>query len=280
MILSDMKNSVSENLLAAVCAVSLTVSMASASAATLTGVPMQGGMVMPMVAYHAAQGHLAVMLESTVPQLTPLLVSNPGDNFDADDPWYDLLDPSRRGLAFSRRYGFVMDTMTDPLPADTKIWLRKVSGPLEVGFYRYSASAPKAWEPIFGTAGASNALHWNGMMFHPGVTAPPGTNALTATFEAYLVNTITELEVPDSSSGPFTFNWTVVPDGRPSLDIASKIVIAWPATGTNWVLEATDTLASSNWTRVTNAPVLVDGQPAVVLNGSEAKRFFRMSLAP
>ena len=278
--LSNLNKSLFRNLPTAVRAVSLTVSLASASAATLTGVPMQGGMVMPMVAYHAEHGNLHVMLESTVPQLTPLMVSNPGDSFDPSDPWYDLLDPGRQGLAFSRRYGFVMDTMTDPLPADTEIWLRKVSGPIEVGFYRYSASAPKAWEPIFGTAGAPHALHWNGMMFHPGVTAPPGTNTLTATFEAYLVNTITGLEVPESSSGPFAFNWTLVPDGRPALDITSKIVIAWPTTGTNWVLEAADTLAASNWTRVTNTPVLVEGRPAVVLSGAEAKRFFRMTLVP
>ncbi len=266
--------------MAAVCAVSLTLSLASANAATLTGVPMQGGMVMPMVSYHAEDGHLHVMLESTVPQLTPLMGSNSGDSFDPSDPWFDSLDPSRQGLAFSRRYGFVMDTMTDPLPADTEIWLRKVSGPVEVGFYRYSTSAPKTWEPVFGTAGAPNALAWNGMMFHPGVTAPPGTNTLTAVFEAYLVDATTGLEVPDSGSGSFTLNWTVVAGGRPALDIASRLVIAWPATGSNWVLEAADTLPALNWTRVTNTPVLVDGRPSVVLSGVEAKRFFRMSLAP
>ena len=115
------------------------------------------------------------MMPAEVPQLTPLMVSNPGDSFDPADPWFDALDPSRQGLSFSRRYGFVMDTMTDPLPPNTAIWLRKVSGSPELGFYRYSGSAPKAWEPIFGTAGTTNALFWNGMMFHPGVTAPPGT---------------------------------------------------------------------------------------------------------
>ncbi len=278
--LSDLKLRVSKNLPAAVGAVSLTLSLASASAATLAGVPMQGGMVMPMVAYRAEQGRLRVMLESTVPQLTPLMVSNPGDGFDPAAPWFDSLDPTRQGLAFSRRYGFVMDTGSDPLPADTEVWLKRVSGPAELGFYRYAASAPRAWEPIFGTAGTSNALAWNGMMFHPAVTAPPGTNTLTAVFEAYLVDVNTGLEVPDSGSGSFTFNWTAVPDGRPALDVASKVVIAWPTTGSNWVLEAADTMPASNWTRVTNTPVLVDGRPAVVLSGTEAKRFFRMSLVP
>jgi len=57
---------------------------------------MQGGMVMPLVAYHANTGKLTVMLGSTVPQLTPLVVSNPGDCFDPADPWFDFLDPGRK----------------------------------------------------------------------------------------------------------------------------------------------------------------------------------------
>ena len=32
-----------------------------------------------------------------VPQLTPLMVSNPDDSFDPADPWYDFLDPGRQG---------------------------------------------------------------------------------------------------------------------------------------------------------------------------------------
>lgn len=39
---------------------------------------MQGGMVMPMVSYSAADGRVHVMLDPTIPQFTPLLVSNPG----------------------------------------------------------------------------------------------------------------------------------------------------------------------------------------------------------
>ena len=90
-------------------------------AAILTAVPMQGGMVMPMVSYHAADGRLHVMMPPETPQLTPLLVSHPGDGFDPADPWFDALDPGRQGQSFSRRYGFVMDTVTDPLPAAS--WL-------------------------------------------------------------------------------------------------------------------------------------------------------------
>lgn len=254
--------------------------LSHAHAATLTAVPMQGGMAMPMVAYHAEHGHLHVMMPTDVPALIPLLASNPADRFDPADPWFDALDPSRQGLAFSRRYGFVMDTATDPLPAATTIWIRKLSGPPELGFYRYSGSAPKAWEPLFGTAGSPEAMPWNGMMFHPGITAPAGTNGWTATFELYLVNDTTGLTVPDSSSGPLTFNWTTVPDGRPALVTGLRTIVAWPADATGYVLESTDALAGSPWTVVTNTPVTVDGQPAILLEPGLAHRFFRMRKTP
>jgi len=267
-------------LLTTAAAVFVTCGVSSVQAATLTGVPMQGMMAMPMVAYNAADGHVHVMMPGEVPQLTPLLVSNPCDSFDPADPWYDDLDPSRQGKSFSRRYGFVMDSMSDPLPANTAIWLRKLSGPPELGFYRYSGSAPKAWQPIFGTAGTTNALYWNGMMFHPGDAAPPGTNPITATFEVYLVNTQTGAEMANSSSGPLVFDFTNVSDGRPTLSVAQKVVVAWPSSAATWMLESADTTPSANWTIVTNTPVIVDGQSAVILDCSAGRKFYRMRHTP
>jgi hypothetical protein len=266
--------------LTAAAAVIVTCGLSAGHAATLTGVPMQGMMAMPMIAYDAAGGRLRVLMPDETPQLTPLLVSHPGDGFDPGDPWFDSLDPSRQGLSFSRRYGFVMDTMSDPLPDHTALWLRKLSGPPELAFYRYSASAPKAWEPIFGTAGATNSLLWNGMMFHPGVTAPPGTNSISATFEAYLVDTSTGREAPGAGTGPMVLNFTNVSDGRPVVNLAAKIVVAWPASATHWALEATDNVPSSNWTLITNPPVTLDGQAVVILDGSAARKFFRLRRTP
>jgi hypothetical protein len=265
-------------------AASVTLAPAASLAAILATVPMQGGMVMPMISYNEADGTLQVMLDPTVPQLTPLLVSNPADGFDPADPWFDSLDPGRQGLAFSRRYGFVMDTMTDPLPANTQIWIRKVSGSPGLSAYRYRDTAPKAWEPVFGTSGVTNALYWNGMMFHPAFTVPPGTNTSTATFEAYLLDTLTGQEVAGSSTGPFVFNWTSVPDGRPTLAIVLNtpgVIVFWPATtSTNWVLESADSLSAPNWTTVTSAPVPWNGQTGVLLDGSAAQKFFRMRHLP
>lgn len=253
---------------------------AAVVAATLTTVPMQGGMVMPMIAYHAEHGHLHVMMPTEVPQLTPLLVSHPGDRFDPADPWFDDLDPSRKGLSFSRRYGFVMAVESDPLPPDTRLWLRKRSGPPDLGFYRYSASEPKRWEPIFGTAGSPDTLEWNGLMFHPAVTAPPAAAEYTAVFEAYLVDTRTGAEIPDSHTDPMVFRFTNVPDGRPTLRVTRLVAVSWPAETTGWVLEQAAQLPAAEWIPVAATPVLIEGQPTVLLEPGAERRFYRMRPVP
>ena len=139
------------------------LSSSLAVAAEMSDIPMQGGMVMPMISYREADGHLHVMPDATVPQLTPLMVSHPGNDFNPVDPWYETLSPRRRGFSFSRRYGFVMDSMTDALPAGTQIWIRKVESTPGLAAYRSSSGEPKRFEPIFGTDGVTNAMHWNGM---------------------------------------------------------------------------------------------------------------------
>src|SRR5690242_14338777 len=90
-----------------VLVVLLIASSTPAQAAILSNVPMQGAMVMPMIKYDAAEGRLRVMVDPAIPQLIPLLASNPLDQFDPADPWFSSLDPRAEGLAFSRRYGFV-----------------------------------------------------------------------------------------------------------------------------------------------------------------------------
>ncbi len=253
--------------------------------ATLSGVPMQGGMLMPMAAYHAADGQMHVMMPTDIPQLTPLLVSNPSDNFDPADPWFDTLDPSRQGAAFSRRYGFVMDSMSDPLPVGTQMWIRKLVGPPDLKFHRYSGSDPKAFDPIFGTEGTTNALAWSGMMFHPVVTAPPGTNAYSATFELYLVDTNSIQELTNSTSGPLVFSWTSMPDGRPCLSFGQNatqpMAVVWsPSTATNWVVEYSDSITATAWVTVTNLSTVGNNQPCVLADPTARRQFFRMRRIP
>lgn len=249
-----------------------------ASAGVLTSVPMQGGMVMPMISYKADEGRLRVMLDPTVPQLTPLLVSHPLDNFNPLDPWYDLLDPSGGGQAFSRRYGFVMSSMTDPLPAGMRMWIRKLSSTAGLGAYRYSSGEPKVFQPIFGTAGETNGMEWNGMMFHPVFTAAAGTNSHRAEFEVYLVNA-EGVEVVNSSTGLFTLNWTNVPDGRPELRIERGVVLSWPSTARSYVLESADAIEGAAWSVNSIEPVLIGERLLVELAPSEARKFYRLKLA-
>lgn len=253
--------------------------------AVLTTVPMQGGMLMPLVDYHADTDSATVSLAAitTVPQLTPLLVSNPKDGFSTADPWFDCLDPARQGLGFSRRYGFNLDALSDIPPLNREFWIRKLAGSPGLGFYDYSASAtPKKWRPILGTAGTTNAVYWSGLMWHLGVTAPPGTNTLAASFEVFMVDTGTGREVPGSSSGSFELSWTTILDGRPALCVScahdGQVRLSWPAGATNWTLVKAYATRPAAWAEVTNAPVLGQAQQTVTLNAAEPLHLFRLRL--
>ena len=111
-----------------------------------------------------------------------------------------------------------------------------------------------------------------------------GTNAYTATFEVYLLDTASGQEITNSSSGPLVFNWTDVSDGRPALSLAVQgagIVVSWPsATTTNWVLESATTVNAGTWTAVTNNPVMAGGQMSVALARSGPQQYFRMRYLP
>jgi hypothetical protein len=253
-------------------------------AVVLESVPRQGGMLMPEVYYHADTDSVTVNLSgiTATAQLAPLLVSDPGDSFDPADPWFAYLDPSQEGLAFSRRYGFDMDVMTDYVPDNRALWIRNLGSSPELWFFDYNDYvAPLTWNPIFGTAGTTNAVYWDEIMWHIGVTAPPGTNNYSATFEVFVVDTGTGEEVTNSSSKPFVLHWTDVPDAWPQLNIAAAnangIVLTWPSCATNWTLVSATNLASPNWTLVTNRPVtLTNGEFAVYLECGPPRQFFTL----
>jgi hypothetical protein len=257
--------------------------------AILPAVPMQGTMVMPKVAYRSTSDSVEVAMPPHIPQLTPLLISHPDDSFDPADPWFDALDPSQGGASFSRRYGFVMDATSDQLPENREMWIRKLSASPELGVYRNENSDPKVWEPIFGTDASPTARYWNQVMFHPAFTAQPGTNPLTATFEVYLIDTGTGLEVPSSGSGPLVFDWTNVSDGRPVLRLAwrraaggsNEVMIAWPATTTtNWILECATNSLAGLWIPMDQAPEIIDGESCVVTEPGSGQAYYRMRHVP
>jgi len=175
--------------------------------------------------------------------------------------------------------------MSDFLPDDRELWIRKLSSSPGISFYDYNDFASvQTWNPIFGTAGTSNATNWSGLMWHFGAAAQPGTNTYAAVFEIYVVNTTTGAEVTNSSSGPFELSWTSVPDGRPELTISrtdtNHIIVAWPASATNWSLACSTNLPSVNWMLMTNLPVGINGQSTVYLESGYPQQFFRLRRNP
>ena len=251
----------------------------AAQPAVLTTVPMQGSMVHVGISYHMTPAELRVHVDPGTPQLIPLDVSHPGDSFDPAHPWHPTLDPSERAMAFNRQFGFVMDGTSDPLPSGTAIWIRILSSSPGLEAYTYRANPPTLI-PMFGTAGSTNVLEWNLMMFHPAVAAPPVNGDHSASFEAFLVDPATGLDVEGIDPVPFTLNWTSVEGTRPTLDIANAVVISWSTNAADYSLESSETLNPAVWTPVTNEPVLLEGRHAVVLPAAEAMKFFRLNEAP
>lgn len=259
-----------------------------ATAEILEAVPRQGAMLMPEVYYHADSDSVTVDLSNAtnvVNQLTPLLVSNPEDSFDPADPWYSDLDPSQQGQAFSPRYGWDMDVMTDLLPDNRQLWIRKLDSTPGISFYDYNDYvSPKTWNPIWDTDGTTNAVYWSGLMWHFGAAAAPGTNTFAATFEIFVLDTDSGEEVPNSSTGSFVLSWTDVPDGRPALSIALtksyQAVVSWPAAATNWFLLTSTNLSAASWVASTN-PVTIQGTASfATFSNTAARRFFRLQRDP
>jgi hypothetical protein len=265
--------------LAQLFGISIVTAFASTSmAATLTSVALQGpSMIHVSLACNGTQ--LSVSIEPGVPQLTPLDVSNPADSFSPGDPWFDTLDPSRRGLAFNRQFGFVLAGGSE-LPAGAGIWVRCVSNSPALEMYRYRSTAPATWEPMFGFSGSTNLLQWNLGMFHPAFAAPPGTGTHTAAFEAFLVDPSTGARWPGADAIGINLTLTNTPSLRPTIDAAQCFVVTWPATATNYVLQSANEASAAEWSLVTNTPVMLDGRSAVVLPMAESRRFFRLNRAP
>jgi uncharacterized repeat protein (TIGR01451 family) len=59
---------------------------------------------------------------------------------------------------------------------------------------------------------------------------------------------------------------------------AGQVVLSWPAFGgTNYVIEASDSLVPTNWTRVTNSvPTVSAGVMSITVNPAKPKQFFRI----
>src|ERR1035438_2989375 len=72
--------------------------------------------------------------------------------------------------------------------------------------------------------------------------------------------------------------------GRPALGIVptnNQALLYWPATATDYVLQSSTNLASTNWVFATDAvPATYGSQTAVTVANTLAARFFRLILVP
>ena len=80
----------------------------------------------------------------------------------------------------------------------------------------------------------------------------------------------------DGTFGYELFVQEIAPSASAALAIAMKPVITWPGSLSNYQLQSRDSLTSTNWTPVTNAPVQVNGQNTVILDATAAQGFYRL----
>jgi hypothetical protein len=84
-----------------------------------------------------------------------------------------------------------------------------------------------------------------------------------------------------TAASPHGITATLSVTPTPTLSIARKVFVAWPSgIAANWVLQSAPALNPNNWSNVTNAPVIVDGQTGVVLDGSADQQYFRLNYVP
>ena len=80
----------------------------------------------------------------------------------------------------------------------------------------------------------------------------------------------------DGTFGYELFVQSVEPSDSATLAIAMQPVVTWPGSLANYQLQSRDSLAVTNWTTVTNQPVLVNGRNTVLLDAAAAKKFYRL----
>jgi hypothetical protein len=86
-------------------------------------------------------------------------------------------------------------------------------------------------------------------------------------------------ETGSGTDGTFQYELFVqeiTPASSAVLNLANQPVITWPASLANYQVQSSDSLTSPDWSAVTNATVLVNGQNTVVLKPAGMQKFFRL----
>ncbi len=222
-----------KNIFLLFCAAALP--LRAAELASLPTPMAQGGMVHVYVSFQdVLSNSFSVSTDAGTPQLQPLSLWAPGDNFLPTDPWYSALSPSVQGLPFNSQYGFLIDSATSDFPpAGTSIGIRMLSATpgLQAQFYR--ATDPKSFTPVF--LPAHDYVLWTGNMWHPVFTAP-GAGNYEATFQFFLANasaasvadfTTTAEAVPGYSTAEVTLQFTSVPEPSSLALLAGGLGVLW-----------------------------------------------------
>lgn len=89
-------------------------------------------------------------------------------------------------------------------------------------------------------------------------------------------------DVPDTRETSLRPQLAVLEVTRPPLPkpaIALNVVVSWPVTADTYQLEFRPTADSGDWTSVTNAPVIINGQNTVILPRTSPQEFYQLKKA-
>jgi hypothetical protein len=222
-----------KHLLVLLCAAALP--LRAADLASIPSPMAQGGMIHVYVSFQdVLSNSFNVSTDAGTPQLKPLSLWAPGDNFLPADPWYSALSPSAQGLPFNSQYGFLVNSATSDFPpAGTSIGIRLLSATpgLQARFYR--GTDPKSFTPVF--LPAHDYVLWNGNMWHPVFTAP-GAGYYEATFQFFLADasatsvadfTTTAGALPGYSTAEITLQFSSVPEPSGLALLAGGLGVLW-----------------------------------------------------
>lgn len=208
-------------------------------AADLNSIPSpmaQGGMIHIYVSFQDVLSNtFSVATDEGVPELKPLSLWSPGDNFLPTTPWYDALSPSAQGRPFNSQYGFLIDSAaSDFPPAGTSIGIRMLSASPGLEAYFYRGTNPQAFTEVF--LPAHDYVLWNGNMWHPVFTVPEAGN-YEATFRFFLADapagavadfTTTVGAVPGYGTAEVTVQFIAVPEPSVVLLLAAGLgAVLW-----------------------------------------------------
>jgi hypothetical protein len=174
-----------------------------------------------------------------------------------------------------------------------------------------SAADPSSWPAIFDPSRATGGEHWQGLrvrldglllvtsngwsptnlwggrkctvtdgqnryftLRHPRYSLGPAPGGK---FDAVGIFTQESGSGLQGTNGYELFVQQVIPQVPPTLTIVPAIVLRWPVSGAVCQLESRSDLNSTNWHPVTNPPVVMDGQNAVLVPPTaEPQQFYRL----